>query len=400
MKVSSVPKIFIVDIHRYSFPLDETTRKKYSLFGKVTENYTLGFSKDWGLKRKNEFGQFYLVPHHLPRLLRQTLFMVSIVIIGLYLALIRDVKIMLSTTPIEGFSLALVKLFLRFLGRKIVIIIQAQGDWEEVPFLVGSFPRYGKQFLISISDFAIKEADLVRAVSRSTRQMLEARTDKPCIVYHTFTDVEAFKNSAASTPANESKQVLYAGALTYLKGVHVLLEAMKGVMFLEKDAELIIAGEGEYRQKLEEIAAQLRIKEKVKFVGWLSQSRLSELIRQCFVFVLPSFSEGLGRVIIEALISGKPVIASNIGGLPEIIRDGEYGFLVQPDDPQELSQKILYLLRNPDQARKMGREGKEFAEQNFSNENYAKHYQKMIDLSLELLNKRSDSYRKTGEKNL
>jgi glycosyltransferase involved in cell wall biosynthesis len=397
MKVSLRPKLFIVDIHRYSFPLDETTRKKYFLFGKVTENYTLGFSKDWVLKRKNEFGQFYLIPHHLPRLLRQTLFMVSIVTIGIYLALIRDVKIMLSTTPIEGFSLALVKLFLRFLGKKIVIIIQSQGDWEEVPFLVGSFPRYGKQFLVSISDFAIKQADLLRAVSQFTRQKLEAKTDKPCLVYNTFTDIEVFKKNAASTSSNESKQVLYAGALTYLKGVHILLAAMKNVLSVEKDVGLTVVGEGEYKVRLEEIAAQLRIKERVKFVGWLSQYQLFELIRSCFVFVLPSLSEGLGRVLIEAMVSGKPVVGSNTGGIPEIIRDGETGFLVEPDDSQDLSQKILFLLKNPDLAMKMGMKGKQFAEQNFSNENYAKHYQKMIDLSLEILNKQSNPYRTIGE---
>jgi glycosyltransferase involved in cell wall biosynthesis len=397
MKVSLRPKLFIVDIHRYSFPLDETTRKKYFLFGKVTENYTLGFSKDWVLKRNNEFGQFYLIPHHLPRLLRQTLFMVSIVTIGIYLALIRDVKIMLSTTPIEGFSLALVKLFLRFLGKKIVIIIQAQGDWEEVPFLVGSFPRYGKQFLVSISDFAIKQADLLRAVSQFTRQKLEAKTDKPCLVYNTFTDIEVFKKNAASTSSNESKQVLYAGALTYLKGVHILLAAMKNVLSVEKDVGLTVVGEGEYKVRLEEIAAQLRIKERVKFVGWLSQYQLFELIRSCFVFVLPSLSEGLGRVLIEAMVSGKPVVGSNTGGIPEIIRDGETGFLVEPDDSQDLSQKILFLLKNPDLAMKMGMKGKQFAEQNFSNENYAKHYQKMIDLSLEILNKQSNPYRTIGE---
>jgi glycosyltransferase involved in cell wall biosynthesis len=81
------------------------------------------------------------------------------------------------------------------------------------------------------------------------------------------------------------------------------------------------------------------------------------------IFVLPSLNEGMGRVLVEAMAAGKPVVASRVGGIPDLVHDGETGYLVPPADAKALSDAILKLLKNPDQAKLMGQRGKECCRQ-------------------------------------
>jgi glycosyltransferase involved in cell wall biosynthesis len=90
-------------------------------------------------------------------------------------------------------------------------------------------------------------------------------------------------------------------------------------------------------------------------------------MKDCYVFALPSLSEGFGRVFIEAMALGKPVVATSVGGIPEIVHDGENGFLVEPGDIVALAGKLEILIKDEVLARKMGKEGKKFVQENFSN---------------------------------
>ena len=102
-------------------------------------------------------------------------------------------------------------------------------------------------------------------------------------------------------------------------------------------------------------------------------------MRDCYVFVLPSISEGLPRVILEAMALAKPAIASNVGGISEVVKDGVNGFLIEPKNISKLVEKIEHLIGFPDVAREMGGEGRKFVADNFSNEKYIANYIKMIN---------------------
>jgi glycosyltransferase involved in cell wall biosynthesis len=105
--------------------------------------------------------------------------------------------------------------------------------------------------------------------------------------------------------------------------------------------------------------------------------------------VLPSLSEGLGRVLIEAMACGKPVIGTDTGGIPSLIHDGGNGFLIPPNDPDALAEKLIYLLSNEDEAVRMGARGREFVAQTFSTERYVEGYAKVLDESARLLGLRA-----------
>jgi glycosyltransferase involved in cell wall biosynthesis len=96
------------------------------------------------------------------------------------------------------------------------------------------------------------------------------------------------------------------------------------------------------------------------------------------LFVLPSTSEGLGRVVIEAMAAGTPVIGSDVGGIPEIVKNGVTGFLVPPKDEITLADRIRWVLEHPEETREMGRHAHAFAEGFFSTDLYVQHYGELL----------------------
>ena len=103
-------------------------------------------------------------------------------------------------------------------------------------------------------------------------------------------------------------------------------------------AKLVIAGQGREEENLKSLAQELGLSQQVMFAGFLEQTVLAAYIKGSRALVLPSLTEGLGRVAIEAQFLGRPVIASRVGGIPEIIADGETGLLVEPEDSRGLAE--------------------------------------------------------------
>ena len=98
------------------------------------------------------------------------------------------------------------------------------------------------------------------------------------------------------------------------------------------------------------------------------------------MFVLPPYSEGLGRVVFEAMATGTAVIGSQVGGIPEIVEDGVTGFLVQPGDETRLAERLRWILEHPDEAQEMGHRARAFAESFFSTGRYIKGYRQIFDV--------------------
>jgi glycosyltransferase involved in cell wall biosynthesis len=121
---------------------------------------------------------------------------------------------------------------------------------------------------------------------------------------------------------------------------------------------------------------------RVEFVGKISQAKLAERMRRAGVFVLPSLSEGLGRVVVEAMATGLPVVGSQVGGIPEMVEEGVTGFLVRPGDETMLAERLRWILEHPDEAQEIGRRARVFAERFFSTETYVAGYQRLFNLAL------------------
>src|SRR3712207_5287942 len=122
---------------------------------------------------------------------------------------------------------------------------------------------------------------------------------------------------------------------------------------------LWIAGEGEYQPVLEQMARELGVDDRVRFLGKLGQDDLAALYRNCAMLVATSFvNETFGMALCEAMACGTPVVASDFGGFREVVVEGETGFRVSPQDPRDLAAKITALLASPQLRDRMGQAGR------------------------------------------
>jgi glycosyltransferase involved in cell wall biosynthesis len=156
------------------------------------------------------------------------------------------------------------------------------------------------------------------------------------------------------------KVVLFLGSLFPIKGPDILLRAIPTIIQKENDTIFVFAGGGD-SQRYIDMARDLGIADYVRFPGYLNQNEKVAYLQATDIFVLPSRMECFPLVCLEAMASGLPIIASNVGGIPDAVQDNENGLLIPPEDHQSLSNSVLVLLNN-DQLRKgLGEKGNAMA---------------------------------------
>lgn len=172
---------------------------------------------------------------------------------------------------------------------------------------------------------------------------------------------------------NATKIILTVGRVVERKGIVYLIQALPKIL-ASVDAKIVIVGKGDpnVETKLQAAVKELGLQDKVIFAGKVSEAELIAWYRQCDVFCLPAIvdsqgeTEGLGVVLLEALNYARPVVASNVGGIPDIIKDGQTGLLCPQRDSDELAATILKLLNNPGLGETIGKQGHAFVRREFS----------------------------------
>lgn len=149
------------------------------------------------------------------------------------------------------------------------------------------------------------------------------------------------------------------GRLTTVKGHRQLIEAAVNIVDARPNTTFVFLGDGELSDELKNMASGLGMKEKMKFPGW--RPDVAEVMSVFDLFVLPSLNEGMGRVLVEAMALGKPIVASDVGGIPDLVVHGKNGYLVPPGDARRLSAAISDLIEHPEKRIKMGENGKKRA---------------------------------------
>jgi L-malate glycosyltransferase len=157
------------------------------------------------------------------------------------------------------------------------------------------------------------------------------------------------------------------------KRISDLLEAVAGID--RSDVQLLIVGDGPDRLALEKRVADLRLTERVIFAG--SQVDVAPWYRVMDVFALASAREAFGLVNVEAMLASLPVVATRVGGIPEIVEDGTTGLLVPPRSPERLRESLLTMVEDPELRCRLGREGKNRAERLFSVGAYVREIDKL-----------------------
>jgi glycosyltransferase involved in cell wall biosynthesis len=177
--------------------------------------------------------------------------------------------------------------------------------------------------------------------------------------------------------------LLFNGHLSQRKGLRYLIKALPLVL-KKRSVRLLITGTGECRTEWERLVSELGLQNSVNFVGHLSGAELGQLYQTCDIFVLPAVfdepedTEGLGLVLIEALINGRPVIATPVGGIVEVIKHKRTGLLVPERSETALARAILRLLEDRLLARQLGRAGRDFATKHFDSERVTGELEKLF----------------------
>lgn len=227
------------------------------------------------------------------------------------------------------------------------------------------------------------------AVSADLKRFLSERVGIPLRhirVVHNGIDLHRYKSKESIYHVRkelrigaEQPVIGTVGNLFAVKGQIYLLKACKIVAGTFPNFVLVVAGDGEQSSFLEKEATSYGIADNVKFLGF--RNDIPSILDAIDVFVLPSLSEGLPLSVLEALALQKPVVATNVGGIPEIIEDGITGYLVPPRNPEALATKIVHLLRHPEVAINMGRVGRLRVDECFSLEKMIEKYQSLYEIS-------------------
>jgi glycosyltransferase involved in cell wall biosynthesis len=201
---------------------------------------------------------------------------------------------------------------------------------------------------------ALKNADAVISLTDDMKEKIRKICNKKIFVIPNGIDINTLEVLSKNDLRKKigfkktEKIILYVGSLRPLKGLPYLLRAMKTIN--EKNKRLLIVGQiigwEKDKEHLECIVKKLKISKFVTFVGRIPNKKVFEYMTLSDVFVLPSLSEGFPNVILEAMATGLPIIATRIGGIPEIIVDKTNGFLVDPKNPNQISEKINLLFKD------------------------------------------------------
>jgi glycosyltransferase involved in cell wall biosynthesis len=163
------------------------------------------------------------------------------------------------------------------------------------------------------------------------------------------------------------------------KGVDVLLKSFEIVQKKFPNLLLMIVGDGPLLYENNTLSIKMGLEKKVKFLGKVSREEVKSLISACTLFVLPSREEPFGIVLLESSFYKKGIISTKVGGIPEIIRDGTSGILVEPNDHIDMANRIIYLLENPGISHTLGRNAYLNLVENFLWKDKAEDYMRLFE---------------------
>lgn len=222
----------------------------------------------------------------------------------------------------------------------------------------------GKEFIkqqllrirkIAVLSLATKILPVSNAVAQEVESIYKVPKNKIAVFHNAIKDYGLFR----TVNSQKKLDLVCVAGLTYGKGQDVLVKAMEIVVDKYQEARLFLVGDGECKQSLINLVEQLGLSENVIFLGQLPHYKAIALVADSYVLVLATRFEAFGFVIAEAMSVGTPSIASNVGGIPELIRDGIDGFLVPVEDHRLLAEKIMNLWGNPTLRDSMGANARE-----------------------------------------
>ncbi len=327
---------------------DENTKLTCLGLNKDKYNVYLAFGNEYDKEEVNEVKKSNIKTRCFPMLRHLNPVSSLLSLIPVYLYIKKNRFTIVHTHSTEA---GLIGRLAAIFARVPIIIHTVHGSpfSETRPYLVNFLTLIGERTVAKKTTKIISNADIL------TREYLDRSigTGKQYVTIRSGIDLERFKDARIIKKIRDRAKfnVLMVSRITEGKGFDELIEAAN--ILKNKDIHFFVAGEGDlfdyYRKRSKSIS------EYITFLGF--RKDISSLLKSSDVLVLPSYREGTPRVITEAMAASIPVIATNIGGIPEQVEDNKTGFLISIKNSKLLAEKILYLLKNPEKAREMGMSG-------------------------------------------
>ena len=338
-------RVLMVGRTRYRLPLEGSLARKFDALRAVVELRVLA-SAPAGAPAGDD--TFTLVPPLSPRALDGLAFH-----LGLPFRVARELKAfapdaILAQSPHEAAACLLGR---RLAGSSTRIVVELHGDWRTATRLYGSPAR---RVLGPLADrlgtSALRHADAVRTVSPYTTALAREVGVEPAATFPAFMDLEPFLG--ARRPLPPKPLALFVGVLERYKNVDGLAEAWRAVLARAPRAELRIVGDGSLRSTVDLLRAEHP--ESVMWDTRLTPDGVAAALDAATVLVLPSRSEGMGRVLVEAFCRGRGIVATRVGGIRDLVADGESGVLVEPGSTDALADALVRVLSDEALAARLG----------------------------------------------
>jgi len=281
---------------------------------------------------------------------------------------------------IGGEGLILPSIFLKLLKRKIVLTLP--GFMEEAypikkdPLFKFKFIRQIVNLIVNIN-LNLTDKIIVQSYTIIHRRNLAKYRRKILVAEGYFLDFNKFnvKKKIDERPiyvGYVGRLSAEKGILNFVKSVHLILDKKPNVYFA-------ICGKGNLINIIESIVNSKRLKPNIKLFNWIPHNKVPYFLNNLKLLVLPSYTEGLPKIVLEAMACGTPVLATPVGGIPDIIRDGETGFLLESNNPKHIAEKIVELLNKPELLEKVSINAYKFVKENFNYEKTLEDWRKILN---------------------
>jgi glycosyltransferase involved in cell wall biosynthesis len=349
MSVGVRPRALFVSRTRYALPLEPSLARKWHALERELDLRVLASAADGAAE---ESGVFELVPRARVGALDGTVFWLS-----LPWRVTRAVRkfapdAIVTQSPYEAVAALIAR---RVSGSDARIATDVQGDWRTATRLYGSpLRRILRRPADALAEAALRRVDAIRTISPYTSDLVRALGIEPAGTFPTFVDLGPFADREPVPPPEQST-ALFVGVLEAYKDVDGLADAWRTVARELPHARLHVVGKGSRTDVIERL---LRDCPSVRWTRQLDATGVAAAMDEATLLVLPSRSEGMGRVVIEAFCRARPVVGTRVGGIADLVENGRNGILVEPGSVEALAHALTGLLGDRERAAALGAEAR------------------------------------------
>ena len=291
----------------------------------------------------------------------------------------QNIEIVCLQDPITGFFAVLSLKIRKF---PVKIIVETHGDFIDTIGLEKNLllPKFYISIFTYFAKYSINNADSIRSISEFTeKQVKEFGYSGLFVRFPAWINIDTYLNADENRSYKDTFKIIFVGSVTDRKNPDLIVKALEPI---DKNLSLEIIGStpnSKYLEKLQNSINNSKHSERIKMTPFIDSQELISKYSTANLFILPSKSEGLGRVIIEAQSTACPVLISSDTGMTDLVIENETGFIFENNNEIDLTEKLKFIIENYEHATQTGVNARLFVKENFSTENFEFGYKKLFD---------------------